>query len=235
MSRPLLLLTRPTDESARTLAAVEAAGFAALESPLLRIETLAFAAPEALPDAILFTSPRTPRRLAEAAPHLRACPCVCVGARTRQAAVRAGFSVVGSGDSDGDAALRLAAGLGYRRILHPRGENHMRLAVPPGAIVTPLPVYRAVAASALADDILQALQRQMILATLLFSPRTAQIFAGLVQAAGLSRASLNLVALSANVADAAGPGWRSVEVATAPRLEEALAAARRLWQGLGHA
>jgi uroporphyrinogen-III synthase len=235
LNQPCLLITRPADEAARTVAAVEAAGFAAMEAPLLSIEPLDAVLPAARPDAILFTSPRAPERLAALAPGLKACPAITVGPRSSEAAVRAGFRVVAEGQGDGSAALRLAAGQGYYQLLHPRGEDHVALDAVPGVKLLPVIVYGARAESALAAPAVQALASGDIFATLLLSPRTAVIFAQLALKAGLHRRALRLVVLSPQVADAAGSGWQAAAVAAQPRLSEALAAARRLWQGSAHA
>lgn len=235
MSQPGLLITRPADEAARTVHAVEAAGFRAIEAPLLSIEPLNAVLPADRPDAILFTSLRAPERLAALAPDIRDCPAITVGPRSSEAAIRAGFRVVAEGQGDGNAALRLAAEQGYHQLLHPRGEDHVALDTVPGVKLLPMIVYRARAESALAAPAVQALASGDIFATLLLSPRTAAIFAQLALKAGLHRQALRLVVLSPQVADAAGADWQAVAVAAQPRLSEALAAARRLWQGSGHA
>lgn len=235
MNQPRLLVTRPSDEAARTVAALEAAGFRALEAPLLSIEPLDAVLPHPHPDAILFTSPRAPERLAVLAPGLRDRPVVSVGPRSTEAALRAGFQVAAEGGGDGNAALRLAAERGYQQLLHPRGEDHVALEAVPGVQLLPMSVYRARAATALAEATVQALASGDIFATLLLSPRTAAIFAYLADAAGLERQTQRLVTISPNAADAAGAGWRAVGVAEKPRLSEALAVARRLWQDSAHA
>lgn len=235
MNRPRLLITRPADEAARTAEAAEQAGFEAVLAPLLLMEPVGATPPSARPDAILFTSPRAPQRLAAIAPALLGCPAYTVGARTAQAARIAGFAVGGEGEGDGNAALQLAAAQGNRVILHPRGEDHIALAVPADITLTALTVYRARAVEALPADIISQLASGEILATLLVSPRTARLFADLVLQAGLHRSSLHLVALSANVAKGAGPDWGGMAVAQSPTLAQAFAAAHRLWQGSGHA
>lgn len=233
MKKPRLLLTRPADEVGRGAELARAAGFDPVCAPLLVIERLDFRLPDGKADALLFTSPRAPQELARHAPETLALPAYCVGPRTAQAAVRAGFAVEGQGESDGNAILRHMAGRGCRDILHPRGENHIELQIPEGLSLLGVAVYRAKAVP-LPPETVQALQKGDMLATLLFSPRTARIFRELVESAGIQRESLALVALSHNVAESAGPGWQAVEVAARPTLEEALAAARRLWQGKAH-
>lgn len=234
MSDPRLLITRPADECERTADAVRAAGFTPVLAPLLTIETLDFALPLTQPDAILFTSPRAPAILASVAPELLGCTAYSVGPRTTEAATAAGFRIQGEGQGDGNEALRLA-GARHRHILQPRGADHIDLVVPDGVFLHPVSVYRAKEVLRLPADIVEQLAAGDILATMLFSPRTARIFAARVADAGLLRSTMSLLTLSAHVADAAGHGWRAVERADAPRLDETLAAARRLWQRISDA
>ena len=234
MKPPRLLITRPDDEAERTAGAARAAGFEPVYAPLLIVEPLAFALPAQQPDSLLFTSPRAPAALAGIGAAWKALPCYTVGPATTAAALRAGFHPAGEGAGDGNAALAMAAAAGHRRFLHPHGEDHIGLHVPAGVQLIGMPVYKARAAVALSRQVVRQLASGGIFATLLLSPRVAQTFAGLVRQAAISRAGLRLVAISPNAAAAAGPGWLAVEVAGAPRLDAAFAAAQRLWQGKGH-
>ena len=235
MKPPRLLITRPADEAERTARAARAAGFDPVHAPLLTVEPLDFALPQQQPDALLFTSPRAPAALAGIDTAWKALPCYTVGPATTAAALRAGFLPAGEGAGDGNAALAMAAAAGRRRILHARGEDHIRLAVPDDVQLIGEAVYKARAAVALSPQVVRWLASGEIFATLLLSPHSAQTFAGLVRNAGILRAGLRLIALSPKVAASAGPGWLAVEVAEAPRLDAAFAAARSLWQGSGHA
>lgn len=234
MTRPRLLFTRPEDELERGRVAARQAGFELLPAPLLIIEELPFTPPHGPFDALLFTSPRAPSIVAGRAPALRALRCCAVGPRTAEAALAAGFDVVLTGDSDGVAIVRAAASRGIGRLLQPGGEDRIAIPAPEGLSLTPLAVYRARAAAALPDEAAQALADGMLLATLLFSPRSAGIFVRLLQRHGIDRAGLRLIALSANVASAAGPGWKAVATARLPTLAEALVAATDLWQKHRH-
>ncbi len=230
MTRPLLLLTRPDDEATRSVDVADAAGFDVLVAPLLHVTPLPFTVPDAPFDGLLFTSPRAPVIIARHAPELRAMPVLCVGPRTAEAARKAGFRVELAGETDGVAIVRAAFRQGYCRLLQPCGANRIDIPVPDGLTLHPIHVYQAVAADGLPADALSALAGGRLFATMLFSPRTARIFANLVDQAGLPRARHRLIALSPNVCTAAGPGWRSVATAGLPSLDAALAAAARLWQ-----
>jgi uroporphyrinogen-III synthase len=232
LTRPLLLLTRPTEEAGRTAAAAQALGFETLLAPLLEIGPLPFAVPEGPFEAILFTSARAPGLVAAAAPGLTALPAHAVGARTAEEVERAGFRLAGKGESDGTAILRDMAAAGVRHVLHLAGEATAPLSVPPGVALVRVPVYAARRVAGLPEDAGDALRQGRVLATLLFSARTARHFRDLVELAGLPVQALRIVGLSPAVVAAAGPGWARAEVAERPDLARALAAARLLWQGV---
>lgn len=232
MNRPLLLLTRPAEETARTAAAADEAGFDTLAAPLLEIVPLPFAVPPGPFDALLFTSARTPGHVAEAASQLLALPVGAVGARTAEAAEAAGFRVGAVGESDGTAILAAMTANGARRVLHLAGEATAPLAVPSGVELVRVPAYAAVRAAALAPEAVTALRIGAVFATLLFSARTARHFRKLAEEACLPIGQLRIVALSPAVAEAAGPGWAAVAVAEQPDLAAHLSAADALWQGV---
>lgn len=228
MATPALLITRPQAAAQETATAARAAGFTPIIAPLLTIRPLPFTAPAGPADAILFTSAETPPLCRQ--PTLLALPAWAVGERTARAAAAAGFRLHGTGDTDGTAIAGMMAAAGVRHALHPGGADRAPIDLPPALSLHQFPVYAADAVPALPDAAMQALQAADPPATLLFSPRTARIFATLADAAGLPRSRLTLVALSRKVADAAGPGWRQIAIAATPDSGGALAAARRLWQ-----
>lgn len=231
MNLPRLLVTRPVEESARTVAAAEQAGFATLVAPLQRIVPVVWEPPAVAPEALLFTSARAPGL---AGGFFREVPAFAVGAHSAAAARTAGYRVEGQGAADGSAALRLAAANGARRVLHLGGVERAELSLPPGVELEHRAVYAAEALPGLPEAVIAQLGAGDLFATLLFSPRAARLFSGHVDAAGVPRGALRVVALSAAVHDAAGTGWRASVAAPAPRLDALLAAARSLWQGEPH-
>jgi uroporphyrinogen-III synthase len=231
LSRPLLLITRPAEEGERTAAAARTAGFDALMAPLLQVEPCEWHLPDTPPQALLFTSARSPALVAAAHPGLRACPAYAVGTRTAEVAREAGFEVIAVGAADASDILRLAAGQGVGRLLHLAGAATAPLEVPPGLQLERRSVYAARRVPQLPDAAAAALAAGRVFAVLLFSARTATHFAALFDAQGLNRATVRLVLLSRAVLAASGPGWRAAAVAPAPSLDGALAAALRLWQG----
>ena len=231
-TRPLLLLTRPVEEAGRTAAAAAEAGFDTLAAPLLEIHPLAFSVPAGPFDALLFTSARAPAIAAAQAPQLRALPAHSVGRRTAEEAQACGFRTGVVGEADGTALLAAVAAGGAQRLLHLAGAATAPLQVPAGLALARVPVYAARRVGALPEAAAAALRADAVFATLLFSARTARHFRELVADCGIAPGRLRLVALSAAVAEAAGAGWAGVAVAGQPDVAGALAAARRLWQGI---
>lgn len=159
---------------------------------------------------------------------LRRLPIFAVGAATAQAATAAGCASVETAGGDGVelAALvrsRLPAGAGT--VLHVCGEevrDGLEAAlVEAGYAYQRLVVYRTEAAARLAPRTVQALEGQELDAVLFYSPRTAQIFAQLVERDGLAPllAHTSAVCLSeAIAAEVRRLPWRSVEIA--PRRDQ---------------
>jgi uroporphyrinogen-III synthase len=183
-------------------------------------------------DALLFTSARAPEHVAQVAPELLPLSAGAVGARTKESAEAVGFRVDAVGDRDGTAILAAMAANGARRVLHLAGEATAPLTVPDGVELVRVPVYAAERVGALAPEAAAGLRTGAVFATLLFSARTARHFRTLVEEAGLPIDRLRIVALSAAVAEAAGPGWAAAAVAGQPDLAAHLSAAHGLWQGV---
>jgi uroporphyrinogen-III synthase len=123
---PVVLVTRPEADAARTIRAVEAQGLTALAWPLTRIVPIG--GPVAVPDdagAILFTSSNGVRAFAGASSR-RDLPVLCVGDRTAAEARAAGFADVRSAGGDARDLARLAADAGIGRMLLVRGRDAAR-------------------------------------------------------------------------------------------------------------
>lgn len=243
MTRPALLLTRPEAEQARSIAAAEAAGFEAVSAPLLQIRPVEWSLPTELPDALLFTSARAPEIAAMqlAAMQLKGKGgmsgkprAYAVGRNTAEAAQRAGFEVLATGDGNGTAIAERARADGNRRLLHLAGETVSKIEAGAGLKIERVTIYTAQPAGALPEAVELRLREGRIFAVLVFSARTARIFSQLSEDACIDRSAMGLVALSEAVAEAAGQGWRAIAVAGHPRLDAAMAAARLLWQDLPH-
>lgn len=231
--KPWLLVTRPPDAARRTAAAARRAGFRAHVAPLLRPVPLDWNPPETRPEALLFTSAVAPPLVAAVAPQLREVPAWAVGPATARAARRAGFRLAGVGAADGKAVVAAAAAAGVGTMLHPGGADRAEIALPAGVRIAHQPVYAMALVEALPAPVARTLATGEVFAVLLFSPRTAAHFASLVDAAGLPRGRIRIMALSEAVAVAAGSGWRACAIAASPTEQQVLAAAVCLWQGYG--
>jgi uroporphyrinogen-III synthase len=210
-------VTRPDPQASRTAERLIAAGQAPLLAPLLvfrplpsgPIDTTRF-------DALAITSRSAIAALAASAPDragmeaLRTLPVFAVGEATAGAARAAGFARVSSADGDAAAlaallAERLAPGA---RILHLTGADQAAdlgaLSRPHGLAVEVRIMYRMEAAGALPAPLAEAAARAEVDAVLVYSPRTAAVYADcLAASAAAARRALVRVphlALSERVA-----------------------------------
>jgi uroporphyrinogen-III synthase len=227
-----VLLTRPEAQS-RALAEVLAAkGIEVLVDPLLETVLVEGARIDLEGvQAALATSANGVRALA-AATARRDVPLFAVGPATAEAARAEGFVRVETAGGDVVALASLAAAIldpAGGRLVHVAGtavagdlkgtlEGH-------GFIVERAVLYDAKPAEALREQTSAALRAGRIDGVLLFSPRTATTFVGLVEAAGLGATCRNLIAfcLSPAVADALrGLALGHVRVAQRPETEALL-------------
>ena len=217
-----ILVTRPEPGASATAVRLAALGHDTLVAPLLTVEPVAWDLPSERPDAVVMTSANAARHGGDALTVLTGFRLYAVGAATAAAAQAAGFIDVTTGEGDAQAVLALAASHGVTRALHLAGEDRIDSDVPPGLTLDVATVYRAVAV-ALSEGAAAALAEGQIDLVLLFSPRTARIFAYGCDTA--VRAGTAIAALNPAVAAAAGPGWQSVITAPEPNEAALLAAA----------
>ena len=224
MSAPLLVC-RPEPGASATAAAARALGLLPVVAPLFHVEALAWDPPPAGRfDALMMTSANAARHAGPALGNYAGLPAFAVGAATAAAMREVGLSpAVGSGDAA--ALARDLAARAHRRVLHLCGEHH---AAPDlaGLSVEAVPVYRAIAASALPPAAAGAVAAGAVV--LLHSPRAALLFARLIDDGGWGRGNQRLVAISPAAAAAGGRGWRSVDAALAPTDAAMLAIAGKL-------
>jgi uroporphyrinogen-III synthase len=193
--RVRLLVTRPESEGERTAALLRARGHDVLLAPLMRIELVTDADIGSGPwSAVAFTSANAARAVAG---HCRfgeiaVLPAYTVGARTKAAALAAGFAEVTSADGDvNDLARLLAARLAPTRLplLYLVGgarAGDLALALQPQQLcVQTAIIYHAVLAPELADDVRAALAEKTLDAVLHYSARSAASFVAAAAAAGM--------------------------------------------------
>ena len=236
MSGAPLLLTRPRQDSLALADELARHGVDSLIEPMMTIHIdddvrLDLSGAQ----AILLTSANGARALANAAPDRasRRLPVLAVGCATAHAARDAGFRSVTAADGDVDALAALVIAK-----LRPDGGRLVHVA---GRVITGdlaarlrtagfeaerVPLYDAVAAGALSAPARRALEAQTLAGVVLFSPRTAHVFAKLARESGLDSTARTLTAfcLSQAVAEAAATlSWQRVSVAAAPRQDSLVA------------
>lgn len=221
-----ILVTRPHEDAAPLAERLAALGHEALPAPLLEIKNIAGDALNLQGvQAVLFTSANGVRAFA-ARSHERGLAVFCVGDATAREAAAAGFSHVKSAAGDVAVLAQLVqveldpqAG----EVLHPAGSKvagdlagQLQKA---GFNYCRAVLYRAEPAEILPEIAREALNTGAVDGVLLYSPRTAQAFARLVQQAGLEDrlSTVSAYCLSQAVADAVqGLPWAAVRVAARP-------------------
>lgn len=220
------LVTRPREDSAALVSALEERGIEVFVCPMLTI--VLNRGPE--PDlsgvqGIVFTSANGVRAFGKVSPR-RDLPVFAVGDRTSVAAREAGFGAVASAGGDVDSLVRLVRDRctpSSGAFLHPAGsEVAGDLAGQLGAAgfaVRRAVLYHAEAATALSPEVVLAISEHLIDLALFYSPRSAATFVSLARRAGLEKAceKIEILCLSKAVAEAADPiMWRAVMVAPHP-------------------
>jgi uroporphyrinogen-III synthase len=211
-----VLVLRPEPGASATLARARELGLEAIAVPLFEIEPVGWEAPEANGfDGLLLTSANAVRSAGDQLQELRGLKAYAVGEATAAAARDAGFDIAATGD---DGVERLLGSIEPDlRLLHLCGEDR-RAAQDARQTITPLAVYRAKQI-----DRPQLPQPAGSIA-LIHSPRAGRRFAELVT----DRSGAVIAAISAAAAEAAGAGWKSIEVAERTEDEALLALAARL-------
>ena len=227
-----ILVTRPVRDAEETAAKLIAHGHEAVIAPLLEIK-LRSGAELSLANiqAVLATSANGVRALAPRTGR-RDNPLLTVGAKSAQVARQFGFSNVRHADGDAAALADLAiaelspdkGALLHAAGLDTRGDlaGHLERA---GFTLRLEILYDAIAASALPQIAYDALTSRLD-GALFFSPRTAAIFAALVQQGNLAACCERVRAFCISEATAAalrGLPFLSIEVASRPN-EDALLA-----------
>lgn len=194
-----VLLCRAPGESRDTARALARLGFDAVIAPVLAVETLPFALPDARPGAVIATSARAVEALTgEQAGRLRPCPAYAVGARTARAWRGAGFADVrvARGDAPDLAALLaltlpVPARLLYLagRVRAPELEDTLTRA---GRAVEVVETYVARPAEPWAAAVAAELRAGRIDACLHYSARSASLAVTFAKAAGCEAAFADL-------------------------------------------
>lgn len=224
------LLTRPEEDSAALAAELAARGGTAVIAPLLEID---YADPEPVDlagvQALLFTSANGVRGFTRIE-NRRDLAVLAVGDATAAAARAAGFVRVASAGGDAEDLARLAratldpaAGALFHAAGKERAGDLQGALAGAGFAVRRAVLYRARAAQVLPPAAIAALQDDNLTGALFFSPRTAEVFARLTSAAGLTGRLRGLTALCLSPAvarrldETGGRGaWGTIRVAERP-------------------
>jgi uroporphyrinogen-III synthase len=224
-----LLVTRPEPEGGRTAAVLRARGHEVRLVPLLRIEPVADAVFGAGPWAgMVFTSVNAVRAIAahRRLSELAALPAYAVGARTREAAVAAGFAGTVSAEGDVDDLARLIAAKAGEAGLpllyfagHDRAGDLAAALRKAGRPVETVIAYRAAMVGDFDADVRSAIAGGGIDGVLHYSARTAGAFIAAAAAAGIMDSAMEIrhFCLSSQVAaPLAAAGAATVTIAGAP-------------------
>lgn len=221
-----LLVLRPQPGASATARRAAEAGLDAVIAPMFVARPLAWAPPDPGGfDALLMTSANAARHGGTGLARYRHLPVHAVGETTAAAARDAGFDQVTAGTGDAEALVALVAAGPHRRLLHLCGVHH-RSGGNPVLQIKPVAVY-ATDAATLLDPRAEAACRAGAVA-LVHSPRAAALFGRLVDAAGVPRGGVSIVAISEAASGQAGAGWRGVVASPAPVDGSMLAIARGL-------
>ncbi|MDO8290862.1 MAG: uroporphyrinogen-III synthase [Parvibaculum sp.] len=229
-----LLVTRPDEDAAPLMAALEAMGHEAVHAPLLTVRHLPDAVvPDEAWAGLLVTSANGVRALTARAffSDFLSVPVFAVGDASAAAARAAGFRHVVSAAGDVASLAELVVRQAPAGpLLHVAGTvvagDLAGLLAAQGFRVHRAVLYEAVAADHLPDAVVVALKAGNFDGILIFSPRTGAVLKRLIEAAGLQALLEDLTAycLSQAVADALrGLPFGRVVVAAEPRQEALLA------------
>lgn len=218
MSATPIWVVRPEPGNSATMRRLSALGLTAQSLPLFRGEPVPWAAPAAETfDLVMLTSANALRHAGPDIAHYRDLPLWAVGEATAAAAREAGLAVARTGAAGVADLLADARG----RILWLCGAERSEVPERPGLHVLPVPIYRMAETPVGADSFGES---GIIL---LHSARAARRMAELIAD---TRPSFTLVAISGEVARAAGDGWQGLHIATSPSDAEMVAVAARLCQ-----
>ena len=219
MTRRVAVL-RPEPANHVTAARLAQAGVEAIALPLFEIAPVAWTPPDpAAHDGVLLTSANAVRCAGDGLAALRSLPVFVVGEATARAARRAGLEVAAIGNEGAADILRAAGEQGRNRLIHLAGRDR---APHQTGVSTICVVYESREIDR-SDADLAPIAGQV---AMLHSPRAARRFAMLARA--IDRSTVRLAALSPAIAEAAGKGWATIQVAVKREDAALVALARRL-------
>lgn len=226
MTLPLLIV-RPLDGALQTERRANDLGLHPVVDPLFTVEAMVWSGPAAQDfDALLLTSANAVTYGGTQLEVYKSLPVLAVGQATARTAENAGFHIAQIGESSGQQLLNQLAANRYRRILWLAGEQHSLLD-PGERQLNIVPVYRS-RAIALGEKAAACLEAETVV--LIHSARGARHLVSELDRLQIKKSQHHAVAFSAKVAEAAGQGWRTIQMADRPDDESLLSLATRLCQ-----
>ncbi len=245
----IILTVRPEPDCDLDVAALARRGVASMAAPVIcpAYDAGAGNAVPELADAasyggVIFTSRHAVIGLLQACggtldPGWGDLPVFAVGRATGRAAAAAGFGnvIIGSGGGAGLVPLITASAEGITGpLLWPAAQDRsfdMVAALATVAPVTMVEVYRMIPVRDMPAAAQDAIADDNVLAVILMSARSAQLFRDQLASAGhdAARGGIVVIAGSRAIAEAAGAGWREVYVARRPTRARLLAIAALLY------
>ncbi len=225
-----ILLTRPEADAQRSARRLQALGHETLVCPLIEITPTRILLPAGNFTALLATSAHAFDALHGDVARLHALPLHVVGARTAEAARKAGFTQIQTIAAD---AMALAQNIetlkGPPRFFlylagRERRQDLEKTLAQRGHSIAPCIVYDAHAATTFPDAAACALREKAIDAVLHFSPRSAALYVELAQQSGLLQEALTplQIAISRRAADPLASAGR-LAIAATPDLDAMVA------------
>jgi uroporphyrinogen-III synthase len=209
-----VIIIRPQPRADATAARASALGLEPTVMPLFAAEAVDWQAPNPqYYNALLITSANAMRHGGAALAGLQSLPVYAVGTQSADAACNAGFNVIMAGTSNAAALLESAASAGHNRLLWLAGADHMQLNPTTDMQIDTHIVYRSAALPA-PSNYRDSLTPSCCV--LLHSARAARHFRALCLENSIKLQDISIAALSQNVSEAAGVGWRQTIVAAQP-------------------
>ncbi|HYD23332.1 MAG TPA: uroporphyrinogen-III synthase [Croceibacterium sp.] len=217
----LVVTIRPEPGAAATAAAGREAGIEIEAWPLSAIRPLPWEPAAGRFDALLLGSANAVRHAGPALAGVRGIPAYAVGEATAAAAVAAGLTVAATGS--GGLQSLVDALPPPLRLLRLAGAERVPLAPPAGIEIATRVTYENAPLPLAAEHAARLGAGALVL---LHAAAAARHFAAECDRLGVPRGAVRLAALALRIAGAAGPGWREVRAAAAPREGALLALAR---------
>ena len=221
-----LLIVRALPAAERTAELVTSAGITPLVMPLFEIAPNDWAVPNPAEfDGLLITSANAVRHSAEKLSRLAELPVFAVGNQTAEQARSKGLQVKIEGVADKAEITKLARFAGAQKLLWLSGAQTVAETADDKIIARQIVVYESRKLPAPPNFAELAIGADVVL---MHSPRMARHFRALCTQFGVDPDCISIAALSSNVANAAGEGWKAVAVAKAPSDADLLLAAQSL-------